>query len=74
MNDNKELVSRASVLLVRMCGVTPPPCLINPLLDAMFVAIQSSPVGSSVPRVTDTHMTVVLESSNESFATFTRFV
>jgi len=43
VNDNKELVSRASVLLVRMCGVTPPPCLINPLLDAMFVAIQSSP-------------------------------
>lgn len=52
VNDNKELVSRASVLLVRMCGVTPPPSLINPLLDSMFVAIQSSPVGNSVPRVT----------------------
>jgi proteasome activator subunit 4 len=43
VNDNKELVTRASTLLVRMCGVTPPPCLINPLLDAMFEAIQSSP-------------------------------
>ncbi|KAK2462050.1 hypothetical protein APHAL10511_006513 [Amanita phalloides] len=43
INDNNELVSRASVLLVRMCGVTPPPRLINPLFDAMFEAIQSSP-------------------------------
>ncbi|KAF8624763.1 hypothetical protein AX15_005657 [Amanita polypyramis BW_CC] len=43
VNDNKELTSRASILLVRMCGVTPPPCLIDPLLDVMFEAIRSSP-------------------------------
>ncbi|KAF8640852.1 hypothetical protein AX17_000500 [Amanita inopinata Kibby_2008] len=43
VNDNKELVSRASTLLVRMCGVTPPLSLVNPLLDAMFEAIQTSP-------------------------------
>ncbi|KAM6497955.1 hypothetical protein JOM56_005903 [Amanita muscaria] len=43
VNDNKELVSRASILLVRMCGVTPPPSLINPLLDSMFESIRSSP-------------------------------
>ncbi|KAJ4476693.1 hypothetical protein J3R30DRAFT_3704168 [Lentinula aciculospora] len=43
VNDNDELANRANVLLVRMCGVSPPRPLINPLLDAIFEAIQSSP-------------------------------
>ncbi|RXW16590.1 hypothetical protein EST38_g9267 [Candolleomyces aberdarensis] len=43
VNDNKELVNRASNLLVRMCGVSPPVPLINPILDAIFEAIQTSP-------------------------------
>jgi len=43
VNDNDELANRASVLLVKMCGVTPPRSLIEPILDAMFEAIQQSP-------------------------------
>ncbi|KAI0961190.1 hypothetical protein AcV7_000358 [Taiwanofungus camphoratus] len=43
VNDNDDLSQRAELLLVRMCGVTPPRQLINPLLDAIFKAIQSSP-------------------------------
>ncbi|TFK76829.1 hypothetical protein BDN72DRAFT_890635 [Pluteus cervinus] len=43
VNDNDELASRASILLVRMCGVTPPVSLINPILDSIFEAIQTSP-------------------------------
>jgi proteasome activator subunit 4 len=43
VNDNDELASRASVLLVRMCGVTPPRVMVNPILEAIFEAIQSSP-------------------------------
>jgi len=46
VNDNSNLASRASSLLVRMCGVTPPAALINPILDAIFDAIQTSPVYS----------------------------
>lgn len=44
VNDNEDLARRANVLLVRMCGVTPPRSLISPLLNAIFVAIQKSPV------------------------------
>ena len=43
VNDNKELVTRASNLLVRMCGVSPPTSLINPILGAIFDAIHDSP-------------------------------
>ncbi|CAA7258799.1 unnamed protein product [Cyclocybe aegerita] len=43
VNDNNDLAARASVLLVRMCGVTPPVSLIYPILDAIFEAIQNSP-------------------------------
>ncbi|KAF8898398.1 hypothetical protein BD779DRAFT_1607219 [Infundibulicybe gibba] len=43
VNDNDELAARASTLLVRMCGVTPPTSMIDSLLDAIFEAIQSSP-------------------------------
>lgn len=43
VNDDEELTSRASVLLVRMCGVTPPRALVASILDAIFEAIQSSP-------------------------------
>jgi len=43
VNDNDELARRANVLLVRMCGVMPPHALVNPLLEAIFTAIQTSP-------------------------------
>lgn len=45
VNDNDDLAHRAKVLLNRMCGIIPPRPLINPVLDAMFNAIQASPVG-----------------------------
>jgi len=44
VNDNDELATRASYVLVRMCGVTPPASLVNPLIDAMFTAIRKSAV------------------------------
>lgn len=44
VSDNEDLAHRANVLLVRMCGVTPPRSLISPLLNAIFTAIQKSPV------------------------------
>lgn len=43
LNDNDDLASRASRLLIRMCGVTPPVPLVNPILDATFHTIQNSP-------------------------------
>ncbi|KZP32253.1 hypothetical protein FIBSPDRAFT_907345 [Athelia psychrophila] len=43
MNDNLELAKRASFLLVRMCGVTPPHSMVDPILDGMFEAIEESP-------------------------------
>ncbi|KAJ3973169.1 hypothetical protein EV361DRAFT_980091 [Lentinula raphanica] len=43
VNDNDELANRANILLVRMCGVSPPRPLVYPLLDAIFETIQSSP-------------------------------
>lgn len=44
VKDNDDLAIRGSTLLVRMCGVTPPVPLVNPILDAIFDAIQTSPV------------------------------
>lgn len=44
VKDNDDLAIRGSTLLVRMCGVTPPVPLVNPMLDAIFDAIQTSPV------------------------------
>jgi hypothetical protein len=44
VNDNDELLSRARLLLVRMCGVTPPRPLIGPILNAIFDTILNSPV------------------------------
>jgi proteasome activator subunit 4 len=44
VNDNDELLSRARMLLVRMCGVTPPRPLIGPILTAIFDTILTSPV------------------------------
>lgn len=44
VNDNDELANRASVLLGRMCGVTPPRAMVDSILDAMFTAIEESPV------------------------------
>ena len=46
VNDNDDLANRARVLLNRMCGVMPPRPLIHPVLDAIFKAIQTSPVSS----------------------------
>ncbi|KAG6845633.1 hypothetical protein H0H87_005840 [Tephrocybe sp. NHM501043] len=43
VHDNTELSNRASTLLVRMCGVTPPLPMVGPLLDGIFDAIRSSP-------------------------------
>ncbi|KAH9487110.1 Proteasome activator complex subunit 4 [Psilocybe cubensis] len=43
VNDNNSLASRASSLLIRMCGVTPPVVHVNPILSEIFDAIQSSP-------------------------------
>lgn len=43
VNDNKELVNRANNLLIRMCGVSPPMALINPILGVIFDAVQKSP-------------------------------
>ncbi|KAF9535513.1 hypothetical protein CPB83DRAFT_841889 [Crepidotus variabilis] len=43
VKDNNDLAIRGSTLLVRMCGVTPPVSLVNPILDAVFEAIQTSP-------------------------------
>ncbi|KAL4243081.1 BLM10 family protein [Abortiporus biennis] len=43
INDNDDLANRAQVLLNRMCGVIPPRSLINPILDSIFKAIQTSP-------------------------------
>jgi proteasome activator subunit 4 len=43
VSDNDDLAWRASVLLVRMCGVTPPRCLIDPIFDVIFDTIRQSP-------------------------------
>ena len=47
INDNEELANRAQLVLVRMCGVTPPSKLVNPLLDGMFHAIRNASVRPS---------------------------
>ena len=44
VNDNDELAYRAKLLMVRMCGIIIPRQFINPILDELFHAIQSSPV------------------------------
>jgi len=65
VNDNNELAGRADLLLVRMCGVTPPRSLISPMLDSIFRAIQTSPVGFTgcvVRMFLTADWTVVLES------------
>jgi len=55
VNDNNELAGRADLLLVRMCGATPPRSLIPPMLDSIFRAIQTSPVGSNECVVDTSH-------------------
>jgi proteasome activator subunit 4 len=42
VNDSDDLAYRAELLLVRMCGVSPPPEMVNALLDNMFAAIRNS--------------------------------
>jgi len=43
LSDNNDLATHASTLLVRMCGVMPPVPLVNPILDAIYEAIKTSP-------------------------------
>ncbi|KAG5648200.1 hypothetical protein DXG03_006155 [Asterophora parasitica] len=43
LHDNPELANRASTLMVRMCGVTPPLPMVSQILDAIFEAITNSP-------------------------------
>ncbi|KNZ79712.1 Proteasome activator complex subunit 4 [Termitomyces sp. J132] len=43
LHDNTELSNRASTLLVRMCGVTPPLVMVGQILDGIFEAIRTSP-------------------------------
>ncbi|KAF8058272.1 hypothetical protein FPV67DRAFT_1786012 [Lyophyllum atratum] len=43
LHDNNELASRATTLMVRMCGVTPPRPMVNQILEAIFKTIQTSP-------------------------------
>jgi len=43
VNDNEDLATRGNDVLVQMCGVSPPRSLINPIIDGIFEAIQSSP-------------------------------
>ena len=65
VNDNNELAGRADLLLVRMCGVTPPRSLLSPMLDSIFKAIQTSPVSSN-ERVVDTSDPELDRSHGES--------
>ncbi|CDO70270.1 hypothetical protein BN946_scf184942.g70 [Trametes cinnabarina] len=43
VNDNDELVYRAKLLMVRMCGVIIPRQFVDPLLDEIFTAITTFP-------------------------------
>jgi hypothetical protein len=44
LNDNNDLAQRASFLLTRTCGVSPPRELISPFLNSLFQVIQESTV------------------------------
>ncbi|KAI0308000.1 hypothetical protein B0F90DRAFT_1813347 [Multifurca ochricompacta] len=76
VNDNDELLSRARMLLVRMCGVTPPRPLIGQILHAIFDTILNSPSWKvrmqalplvqvfyfrQVPLLSDARITEILE-------------
>ncbi|KAI0257360.1 hypothetical protein BJV78DRAFT_1277900 [Lactifluus subvellereus] len=76
VNDNDELLSRARMLLVQMCGVTPPRPLIGPILSAIFDTILNSPSWKvrmqalplvqvfyfrQVPLLSDARITEILE-------------
>lgn len=76
VNDNDELLSRARMLLVRMCGVTPPRPLIGPVLKVIFDTILNSPSWKvrvqalplvqvfyfrQVPLLSDARITEILE-------------
>lgn len=74
VNDNDELASRAGVLLVRMCGVTPPRALVHLILDAIFEAIQSSPVCLESIILLSDMCCVVMESSTKGASPCSRQV
>ena len=72
VNDNDDLANRARILLNRMCGVMPPRPLVHPILDAIFKAIQTSPVSVSYTLNGELVLRpgyVVMASSPEDFAT-----
>jgi hypothetical protein len=75
VNDNDELAAQANMLLVRMCGVTPPQSMVNPILDAIFEAIRSSPVRlpSCYTSWLVNILRAVLEITAESIASGSRF-
>ena len=63
------------MLLVQMCGVTPPRPLIGPILNAIFDTILNSPVRLSLVSLEVLLILyVVMEGSNASFASSARFV
>jgi len=75
VNDNNDLAVRASAVLVRMCGVTPPVPLVNPILDAIFDAIQGSPVShSDCEDMTSDTQSQVMEGSTQGPSTCPRLV
>ncbi|KAF7319927.1 Membrane protein [Mycena kentingensis (nom. inval.)] len=43
VNDNDTLATKGNDVLVQMCAVCPPRALVNPIIDGIFDAIQSSP-------------------------------
>jgi hypothetical protein len=75
LNDNTELSSRASFLLTRMCGVSPPKDLIGQILNVLFEAIQQSPVSFLYYITIWTHTkNSVLENPAEGIAPTSSFL
>lgn len=73
MNDNEELANRAQLVLVRMCGVTPPAALVNPLIDGMFIAIRNASVSVGCDIVfAAADNAAVMESADEGFTVTAR--
>jgi proteasome activator subunit 4 len=73
VNDNEELTTRASMLLTRMCAVSPPADLLEKILDSVFDAIKTSTV-SQKPGSHGYCLTclLVMESESEGFTSRSR--
>ena len=74
LNDNNDLASRASLLLTRTCGVSPPREMITLILNEFFKAIQESPVRISDTHRSSTHLLLVVEDPPESASSSPRLV